>query len=184
MVGKLLVGISGSIGVVNMPSYLLVLRGAFPEIQVIMTWTAQKFIPKETMVCFTKQIHSDPFAPESGHMQLAKWADLMVVIPATAHTLAQAASGLAGSLLTTVILAHEKPVLFFPNMNRAMWEHPATQRNAARLQEDGHQIFFGNSNKGYELMSETVTFEANLPMPDEFLEIVESSMQKRYVSSL
>lgn len=72
-----------------------------------------------------------------GHIELSRAADLIVVAPATADLLAKAASGLAGDLAATVLLATDKPVLYAPAMNVRMWEHPATRRNVAQLRADG-----------------------------------------------
>lgn len=74
---------------------------------------------------------------EMGHIELSRAADLIVVAPATADLMAKMASGLAGDLATTLLLATDTPVLIAPAMNVRMWEHPATQRNLAQLQADG-----------------------------------------------
>ena len=77
---------------------------------------------------------------EMGHIQLSREADLLVVAPATADLLARMAGGHADDLATTVLLATDKPVLIAPAMNVRMWEHPATQRNLARLRADGVRV--------------------------------------------
>ena len=74
---------------------------------------------------------------EMGHIELSRSADLVVVAPATANMLAQAANGIAGDLATTTLLATDKRVLFAPAMNVRMWDHPATQRNINTLRKDG-----------------------------------------------
>lgn len=74
---------------------------------------------------------------EMGHIELSRAADLIVVAPATANLLAKAAQGICDDLATTLLLATDKKVLFAPAMNVKMWEHPATQRNVARIQQDG-----------------------------------------------
>ncbi|EQD78359.1 phosphopantothenoylcysteine decarboxylase/phosphopantothenate--cysteine ligase, partial [mine drainage metagenome] len=75
-----------------------------------------------------------------GHIELARWADVVLVAPASANTLARLAHGLADDLLGTLCLASERPLLLAPAMNRLMWAHPATQANMALLQARGAQI--------------------------------------------
>ncbi|MGP3372601.1 flavoprotein, partial [Escherichia coli] len=72
-----------------------------------------------------------------GHIELAKWADLIVIAPASADFMARYAQGMANDLLTTLCLATESPVILAPAMNQAMWRHPATQANATLLTERG-----------------------------------------------
>ncbi len=79
---------------------------------------------------------------EMGHIELSRAADLVVVAPATANMLAQAAHGVAGDLATTTLLATDKRVLFAPAMNVRMWEAASTQRNVAQLKKDG-ALFIG-----------------------------------------
>ena len=77
---------------------------------------------------------------EMGHIELSRAADLIVVVPATAHLMARAAAGIADDLATTTLLATDKPVLMAPAMNVRMWTHPATARNLAQLKADGVQF--------------------------------------------
>ncbi len=94
--------------------------------------------------------HTDMFdlgnEAEMGHIQLTRVVDLVVVAPATANLIAQAANGLASDLASTSLLATDKPVLMAPAMNVRMWNHPATQRNLARLKADG--VHFVGPNDG------------------------------------
>ncbi|OIQ32832.1 MAG: bifunctional phosphopantothenoylcysteine decarboxylase/phosphopantothenate synthase [Alphaproteobacteria bacterium MedPE-SWcel] len=89
-------------------------------------------------------VHRDLFdltaEADMGHIQLSRSADLVVVAPATADLMAKMAQGLANDLASTLLLATDTPVLLAPAMNVRMWEHPATQRNLARLLEDGIHI--------------------------------------------
>ena len=76
-----------------------------------------------------------------GHIELAKWADLVLIAPATADLIARLAQGLANDLLTTVVLATDAPVALAPAMNQAMWRDPATQANTRLLEERGMRMF-------------------------------------------
>ncbi len=84
----------------------------------------------------------DPAAEAAmGHIELARWADLILVAPATADLMARLAQGVANDLLTTLVLATDAPVALAPAMNQAMWRDPATQGNAQRLLERGFRLF-------------------------------------------
>lgn len=122
---------------------LLIKDGA--QVQVVLTASASQFVGAATFQALSgKPVFTDLWdgrVPNNmAHIELARAADLIVVAPATAHTLARAAQGLADDLLSTLLLAAGKPVLFAPAMNREMWLHPATQRNVATLRADGARI--------------------------------------------
>lgn len=120
-------------------------RGFF--VRSVMTEAAQRFVTKLSAESLTgNQVFDDLFAltQESamGHIELSRDADLLVIAPATADLLAKMAHGLANDLASTLLLATDKKVLAAPAMNVRMWLHPATQRNAALLRQDG-VIFVG-----------------------------------------
>jgi phosphopantothenoylcysteine decarboxylase/phosphopantothenate--cysteine ligase len=122
---------------------LLVKAGA--TVQVVLTAAGGRFVGAATFQALTgRPVFDDLWDTRVGngmaHIELTRAADLVVVAPATANVLAQAAGGLSDDLLSTLLLASNKPVLFAPAMNREMWGHPATQRNVARLREDGALI--------------------------------------------
>jgi phosphopantothenoylcysteine decarboxylase/phosphopantothenate--cysteine ligase len=122
---------------------LLVKAGA--TVQVVLTAAGARFVGAATFQALTgRPVFDDLWDTRVGngmaHIELTRAADLVVVAPATANVLAQAAGGLSDDLLSTLLLASNKPVLFAPAMNREMWGHPATQRNVARLREDGALI--------------------------------------------
>jgi phosphopantothenoylcysteine decarboxylase/phosphopantothenate--cysteine ligase len=111
----------------------------------ILTRAGAEFVtPLSVAALSGDKVHQDLFdlndETEMGHIQLSRWADLIVVCPATADFLAKAAAGLAGDLATTTLLARDKPVLMAPAMNVRMWAHPAVQRNVALLRADGVDI--------------------------------------------
>ncbi|MDR9451327.1 MAG: bifunctional phosphopantothenoylcysteine decarboxylase/phosphopantothenate--cysteine ligase CoaBC [Acidimicrobiia bacterium] len=140
---RILVGVSG--GVAAFKAVYLVRRivehGG--EVRVMMTASACRFVGSASFAAVTgHHVALDLFGGESvsPHTELAQWADAVVVAPATANTLAKAAHGLADDLVSATLLATTAPVLFAPAMHTEMWENPATQRNVAVLQEDGHRI--------------------------------------------
>ncbi len=109
------------------------------EVQVVMTEGAKAFIQPLTLQALSgKSVRDSLLDPQAelgmGHIELARWADLIVVAPATADMIARAANGLANDLLSTLCLAARCPVAFVPAMNEMMWQHPATQKNLRTLQ--------------------------------------------------
>ena len=139
---RVLLGISAGIAAYKAAELarLLVKDGA--EVRVVMTRSASEFIGPMTLQAITGHPVRDAlFDPQHeaamGHIELARWADVILVAPATADFLAQLAAGMAHDLLTTLCLASTARLLVAPAMNQAMWRHPATQANVELLQSRG-----------------------------------------------
>lgn len=142
---RLLVGVSGSIHAAQLTDYLLRFRREFAaEIKVIMTATAAEMMPARTIEQVVgSPVQTDLWGNEQGrapHIRLTAWAELFLVLPATANILGKAAGGIADDLLSTAIVASPQPVVFAPAMNRAMWRNKAVVRNVATLRADGHYL--------------------------------------------
>jgi len=141
----ILLGIGGGIAVYRVAELarLLIREGA--EVRCVMTRSACEFVTPMTFAALTGEVvHTELFdltAEQSmGHIQLARWADLIVIAPATAGLLARLAHGIADDLLSTIMLVAEAPVLLAPAMNHSMWLAPATVRNVALLSERGMHL--------------------------------------------
>ncbi len=111
-------------------------------VRTILTRAGGEFVTPLSLAALSHApVHRDLFSltdeAQMGHIELSRAADLVVVAPATADLMAKAATGQADDLATTTLLATDKPVLMAPAMNVRMWQHPATQRNLARLKADG-----------------------------------------------
>jgi phosphopantothenoylcysteine decarboxylase/phosphopantothenate--cysteine ligase len=142
---RLVLGITGGIAAYKAAELarLLIRDGA--EVQVVMTAAARQFITPLTLQAITgRPVRDTLFDPQHeaamGHIELARWAELIVVAPATADFMAQAAHGMAADLLGTLCLAPEAPVLLAPAMNQAMWRHAATRANAEILRARGVRL--------------------------------------------
>lgn len=140
---KILLGISGGIAAYKCAELTrrLVERGA--TVQVVMTHAAKEFITPLTMQAVSGRPVSDslldPAAEASmGHIELAKWADLVLLAPATADLIARMAAGMGNDLLTTLILATSAPVAIAPAMNQQMYRNIATQENLQTLIRRGY----------------------------------------------
>lgn len=142
---RILLGVSGGIAAYKAPDLVRRLRERGAEVQVVMTPGAQRFVTPTTFQAVSgREVRAelwDAAAEASmGHIELARWADLVLVAPATADFMARVASGRADDLLTTLILATEAPVALAPAMNRVMWGKSATQANLATLQRHGVHV--------------------------------------------
>lgn len=163
---NILIGISGSIAVSGIFPYLGVIRSNFKAVKVIMTESANQLIPATTIkhYCDDVYVTESPTTEKTmGHINLSKWADVFIILPATANTIAAAAHGIANNLLSTTILAYHHPVIFFPNMNSLMWEKNAVQRNIDILQEDDHIIFKPVKTMAFEIA--TGSLKPNYVLP-------------------
>ncbi|HHX8262973.1 TPA: bifunctional phosphopantothenoylcysteine decarboxylase/phosphopantothenate--cysteine ligase CoaBC [Vibrio diabolicus] len=143
---KILLGISGGIAAYKCAELTrrLIERGA--QVQVVMTKAAKEFIPPLTMQAVSGRPVSDslldPAAEASmGHIELAKWADLVLLAPATADLIARMSAGMGNDLLTTLVLATDSPVAVSPAMNQQMYRNLATQENIATLARRGMHIW-------------------------------------------
>jgi phosphopantothenoylcysteine decarboxylase/phosphopantothenate--cysteine ligase len=144
---KILVGVTGGIAAYKVPGVIRRLREAGHEVKTIATEAAFHFIPEETLsIAVGGRVHTEKtWWEESGrveHVTLARWADLVLVAPATADAMARVAIGLGDDLLSATILAGAKKILWAPAMNPEMWDNPATKRNVETLKSWGH-LFVG-----------------------------------------
>lgn len=142
---KIVLGITGGIAAYKAPALVRELTAAGAEVQVVTSQGAGHFVGKAALQAVSGRPVRDDLWDEAaeaamGHIELARWADLVLVAPATANFMANAAAGTASDLLSTILLATEAPVVLAPAMNQQMWQHPATQRNLATLKADGVSI--------------------------------------------
>ena len=139
---RILLGVSGGIAAYKSTEIIRLLKKAGAEVRVVMSSSAQAFITPLTLQALSgNEVHVDLLDPKAeaamGHIQLARWADLILLAPASANTLAKIAQGQADNLLTTLILASTAKKLFAPAMNTKMWLNENTQSNHAKLSKQG-----------------------------------------------
>lgn len=142
---RVLLGISAGVAAYKSAILVRLLKQSGCEVRVVMTEGARAFITPLTLQALSgEDVRTSLLDPQAeagmGHIELARWADLIVIAPATADLMARLAQGMADDLLTTLCLASVTPRLMAPAMNQAMWHHPATQRNLDVLCDDGWQM--------------------------------------------
>ena len=135
---RILVGVGGGIAAYKSPDFIRQLRKEGAEVRVVLSASAREFVaPLALQVVSENPVAQDLFDPqfehEIGHIELARWADCVLIAPATANLLARLRVGMADDLLTTLVLATTAPVVLAPAMNTQMWEHPAVRENVQVL---------------------------------------------------
>jgi phosphopantothenoylcysteine decarboxylase/phosphopantothenate--cysteine ligase len=167
---KIVLGIAGGIAAYKAPILVRRLRQAGAEVQVVMTRAATTFVtPISIAAVAGKPPRCDIFDLEAeasmGHIELARWADCVVIAPATAHLVGQLANGLASDLLTTLCLATRAPVILCPAMNNVMWESRPVQHNVQRLRTIGYRVVQPDS--GEQACGETGP--GRMPEPEDIV---------------
>jgi len=142
---RILLCVCGGIAAYKAAELVRRLRDAGAQVQVAMTEDATRFVGAATFQALSGQpvrisLWDEAAEAAMGHIELARWADRVVIAPATANTLAKLAHGFADDLVTTLCLATIAPIAIAPAMNNRMWAHPATQANIATLRARGVQV--------------------------------------------
>ena len=171
---KILVGITGGIAAYKIATVvrLLVRQGA--SVRVVMTSSARDFITPLTMATLSKNpVLTDFFDPVNGdwnsHIDLGTWADIFLVAPATANSMAKMAGGIADNLLLTTYLSARCPVFIAPSMDLDMLEHPATKRNIETLRSFGNIILDPTSGE----LASGLTGKGRMVEPEEIVREIE-----------
>lgn len=143
---RVLLGVTGSIAAYKSADLVRRLREVGAEVRVAMTGNAKQFITPLTMQAVSgNPVHEELFDLQAeaamGHIELARWADVVLIAPATADFMARLANGNADDLLTTLCLATQAPIALAPAMNQGMWKHTLTQDNLQALKQKNIHIF-------------------------------------------
>ena len=168
---RILLIVSGSVAAFKVLILARRLRDAGAEVRAVPTAAGARFVTREALAALTgNSVQDDLWAAEAeiGHIRLARWADAVAVVPASANRLAQMAHGLADDLAGCVLLATRAPVLVAPAMNPAMWEHPATRANVALLAARG--VRFAGPAEG--AMAEPESGPGRLLEPEAILDAI------------
>jgi phosphopantothenoylcysteine decarboxylase/phosphopantothenate--cysteine ligase len=170
---NVLLGISGGIAAYKTPDLVRHLRGRGADVQIVMTSSAEEFVTETALQAVSgNPIRANLWDKEAeasmSHIELARWADVVLIAPATAEIMARLAGGAASDLLTTVCLATKAPLLIAPAMNHVMWDKPAVQANRQTLEDHGARIL--GPDYGSQACGETGA--GRMLEPDEIAAIV------------
>ena len=146
---RILLCVCGGIAAYKAAELVRRLRDAGAQVQVAMTDNAQRFVGAQTFQALShRPVRTSLWDAQAeaamGHLELARWAQRVVIAPASANTLARLAHGLADDLVSTLCLATTAPLAVAPAMNHVMWRHPATQANVETLRGRGAQVIGPN----------------------------------------
>ncbi len=177
---KIIIGITGSIAAYKIPYLvrLLVKEGA--SVQVIMTPGAKDFITPLTLSALSKNpVLSELFNKETGrwhsHIELQNWADIMLIAPLSANTMAKMANGIADNLLLTTYLSAKCPVYFAPAMDVNMYKHPSTQNNIKILKNNGNILIEPCMGE----LASGLYGAGRMEEPEKIAEIIKSGLKKK-----
>ena len=139
---KILLGITGGIAAYKTPELIRLIRKSGNESEIILTQSAKNFVAPMTLETLSgRKVWTDSdFDSTIPHITLSKWAEVFVISPCTANTLAKISHGIADNLLTSAVIASKCPVLIFPAMNENMYDNPATQANISALKSRGLKV--------------------------------------------
>jgi phosphopantothenoylcysteine decarboxylase / phosphopantothenate---cysteine ligase len=170
---KILLGVSGSIAAYKAVYLLRALQKKKAEVRVILTPAASQFVNPlsfEAISHYPAQSELVSHQSWNNHIELALWADLLLIAPATAHTIAKLAHGLADDLLGAAYLAARAPVYLAPAMDVDMWHHPATRANLAQLAQRGVEII--PVDTGY--LASGLQGEGRMAEPEDIVQFIEN----------
>lgn len=171
---RVAIGVTGGVAAFKTAALVSQLAQREVDVRVVMTAAAEQFVGAATFAALSgKPVATHVFDsqrhPLGPHIEIARENELLCVAPATANFLAQAASGAAGDLLTTLYLCFSGPVLMAPAMNGEMWSKPAVQRNVAQLRADGVEMI--DPKEGWLSCREAGA--GRMAEPDEILEHIQ-----------
>lgn len=146
IINSLLLGVTGSVGVISIPYYIKMLRDNIAKnVVVIMSYSARKFITPYTLRLFSgNYVHTGVFDVTNDslvpHIHLVRNSDLFLIMPATANIIGKLANGIADDLISSVAIASPVPVAVVPSMNSIMWNSKAMQQNLLSLEKLGYHV--------------------------------------------
>lgn len=172
----ILIGVTGSVDAMLVPTYIRAIReGMECSISVILTPDAINFVNPDSLSLIVERVicgesPKDWATDRPGLIAAAH--DLMIVLPATANTLAAAATGTSMNRLTMMFLVGSFPIVFFPVMGPAMWDRPVVRRNVAAIREDGHEVIVPAWREQYEPHYGRMYGHYTLPDPADVLTVI------------
>jgi len=174
---KILLGVTGSIAAYKIPLLVRLLIKEGADVKVVMTPAAAEFVSPLVLSTLSRNEVLTQLSDEAtwaNHVMLGRWADVMLIAPASCNTLAKMANGLCDNLLLSVYLSATCPVMVAPAMDEDMWHHAATQANIQRLRSFGHQLI----DSEYGELASGLTGMGRMAEPEHLLESIRQMLSK------
>ncbi|KAF0198637.1 MAG: phosphopantothenoylcysteine decarboxylase / phosphopantothenate--cysteine ligase [Bacteroidetes bacterium] len=177
---KILIGVTGSIAAYKIPILVRLFKKEGAEVKVVMTQCATDFVTPLTLSTLSQQpVLIEPYNKVDGswnsHVEWGRWADVFVIAPVSANTLAKMANGVADNLLTTTYLAAKCPVFFAPAMDLDMYHHPTTQKNTDILISYGNHLIAPNEGE----LASGLCGAGRMEEPEAIVEVIKSFFEKK-----
>lgn len=170
---RILVCATGSGALLGMSEYLAYLTATFKHVRIILSKNAENLYPCSAASQLCEVVYTDDIefiGKKKNHIALARWADIIIVLPMTANTLGKLANGIADTFITTTLLSYEKTVLMYPCMNNIMWRNNLVQRNVSKLKNTNYTIVVRENEETFELASGKMKKNISLPSISELNE--------------
>ena len=199
---KILLIICGGISAYKSLELIRLLKKQGTQIKTILTKSAKEFVTPLSVASLSQEkVYDDLFKAENesemDHISLSRWADLIVVAPATANTISKLSSGSSDDLASTVILASNKDIFLTPAMNVRMWEHPSTKENLKKLKSYGYKIIGpeigdmacgefgeGKMTQPQEILKEILNYFNQLSRKKKFKALVTAGPTYEYIDPI
>lgn len=177
---KILIGVTGSIAAYKIPFLVRLLKKEGAEVKVVMTQCATDFVTPLTLSTLSQQpILIEPYNKTDGswnsHVDWGRWADVFLIAPVSANTLAKMATGIADNLLTTTYLAAKCPVFFAPAMDLDMYHHPTTQKNTDTLLSYGNRLIAPQEGE----LASGLCGAGRMEEPEVIVEVLKNFFEKK-----
>lgn len=178
---KIVLGVTGGIAAYKAPGICSLLRKQGAKVKVVMTKAATEFISPLTFrtmtdnLVYTDMFNDNPVVAEVDHIELAKWADIIVLAPASGNTIAKIAYGIADNLLTSMMLAYRCPVIIVPAMNTFMLNNPASRQNLQTLRNRG-MVVLGTHT---DLLACNDVGDGKMLEPHEIVDEIDTALRKK-----
>ena len=177
---KILLGITGSIAAYKIPILVRLFKKEGADVQIAMTETARDFVTPLTLSTLSgRPVFSEPYNPIDGswnsHVDMGQWADVLLMAPLSAATMAKMAHGLSDNLLSTTYLSAKCPVFFAPAMDLDMYAHPSTQMNVEKLKSFGHVMIEAQTGE----LASGLCGAGRMEEPEKILEIIIGHFKKK-----
>jgi len=177
---KILIGVTGSIAAYKIPILVRLFKKEGAEVKVVMTQCATDFVTPLTLSTLSQQpVLIEPYNKVDGswnsHVEWGRWADVFIIAPVSANTLAKMANGVADNLLTTTYLAAKCPVFFAPAMDLDMYHHPTTQKNTDILISYGNHLIAPNEGE----LASGLCGAGRMEEPEAIVEVIKGFFEKK-----